>query len=201
MELVLVRHALPLREQVAGGRADPPLAPAGVTQAEALARHWAGRVDAVWTSPLRRARETAAPLAAAAGVDPVVDDDLAEMDRDSDTYVPLEELRTDPDAWARAVEDWTGPAAQAVRDHFVQRVGAAVDRVVEDHRGARVAVVCHGGVINAVLARALGLDQHLFFEPGYVSVSRVLASRSGARQILSVNETWHVDGSVGAALS
>lgn len=45
----------------------------------------------------------------------------------------------------------------------------------------------------------VGLGSSLFFEPAYVSVSRVVASRSGARQLLSLNETWHADGTVGAA--
>lgn len=44
----------------------------------------------------------------------------------------------------------------------------------------------------------VGLGSSLFFEPAYVSVSRVVASRSGARQLLSLNETWHADGTVGA---
>jgi probable phosphoglycerate mutase len=194
MQLLLVRHALPVRIDATGaGPADPPLSPEGVAQAEALARAWAGDVDAIWSSPMQRARETAAPLAAAVGVDVAVDDDLAEMDRDADAYIPLEELRDDAAAWADAVESWVGPAGEQLRADFRRRVVAAVDRIVRAHRGQRVAVVCHGGVINAALAEVLGLPQSLFFEPGYTSVSRVLASAAGARQLLSVNETWHWD--------
>lgn len=193
MELLLVRHALPVRIEGAGGPADPPLSPEGHDQAAALATAWADGIDAVWASPLLRARETAAPLAAALGVEVAIDDDLAEMDRDADAYIPLEELRQDPAAWAEAVEAWVGPAGEELRATFRRRVVAAVDRVVAAHRGQRVAVVCHGGTINAALAEVLGLDEQLFFEPRYTSVSRVLASAAGARQLLSVNETWHWD--------
>ncbi|QYG92859.1 histidine phosphatase family protein [Iamia sp. SCSIO 61187] len=193
MELLLVRHALPVRLEGAGVPADPHLSAEGRDQAERLAAVWAGDVDAVWTSPLQRARETAAPLAAALGVEAVVDDDLAEMDRDADAYIPLEELRRDPLAWAEAVEAWVGPEGAALRAAFRRRVVAAVDRIVAAHRGQRVAVVCHGGTINAALAEVLGLEEQLFFEPGYTSVSRVLAGAGGARQVLSVNETWHWD--------
>ena len=191
-----MRHALPIRVEGGPGPADPALAPAGLEQARALAAHWAPRVDALWTSPMRRARETARPLEEALGVAATVDDDLAEMDRDADAYIPLEELRSDPAAWAEAVEAWTGPEGEAMRAAFRARVGAAMDRVVAAHPGARVAVVCHGGVINAAAADAIGLGSALFFEPGYVSVSRVAAHRTGARTLLSLNETWHVDGSV-----
>lgn len=193
MEVLLVRHALPVRVETPGVAADPPLAEAGRVQAEALARGWAGRVDAVWTSPMRRAVETAAPLAAAVGIEPVVDADLAEMDAGDDRYIPLEELRTDPAGWAEAVASWVGPEAEELRRAFRRRVVGAVDRVVAAHRGQRVAVVCHGGVVNAEVAEAIGLGPSLFFEPAYTSVSRLLASASGARQLVSANETWHLD--------
>jgi 2,3-bisphosphoglycerate-dependent phosphoglycerate mutase len=193
VELLLIRHALPVRIEGVGGPADPPLSAEGREQARELAAAWADGVDAVWASPLLRARETAAPLAAALGVEVAIDDDLAEMDRDAEAYIPLEELRRDPTAWAEAVEAWVGPAGAELRAAFRRRVVAAVDRIVAAHRGQRVAVVCHGGTINAALAEVLGLDEQLFFEPGYTSVSRVLASAAGARQLLSVNETGHGD--------
>ena len=60
------------------------------------------------------------------------------------------------------------------------------------HPGQRVAVVCHGGVINAFLADVLDLDKMLFFHPDYTSISRVLVARSGARSLQSVNETGHL---------
>jgi probable phosphoglycerate mutase len=55
-----------------------------------------------------------------------------------------------------------------------------------------VAAVCHGGTINAYLSAVLGLEQLMFFVPQYTSVSRVRASRSGARSIVSMNETGHL---------
>lgn len=196
MELLLVRHALPVRIVGGGAPADPALSSTGEDQARALAAHWTARVDAVWSSPMRRARETARPLEEALGGPATVDDDLAEMDRDAHEYIPIEELRADPDRWADAVEAWTGADGARLRADFRARVGAAVERIVAAHPGERVAVVCHGGVINAVAADVVGLGADLFFEPAYVSVSRVRASRTGVRSLVSLNETWHVDGSV-----
>ena len=64
MELVLVRHGLPVRRELTEGVADPELAPDGVTQAERLAKYLSReKIAAVYVSPLRRAQETAAPLA------------------------------------------------------------------------------------------------------------------------------------------
>ena len=85
MELILVRHGLPERVETRDGSpADPPLAPRGRHQAEALAR-WLAReeIDAVVASPLRRARQTAEPLARALGVEIALEPDVVEMDHGS----------------------------------------------------------------------------------------------------------------------
>ena len=70
MELLLVRHALPLRvERDDGMPADPPLGDEGQRQAERLARWLEGeRIDAIYASPLQRAVETAQPLATSRGI-------------------------------------------------------------------------------------------------------------------------------------
>jgi probable phosphoglycerate mutase len=49
-------------------------------------------------------------------------------------------------------------------------------------------------VINAYLAHVLGVDDVIFFEPGYTSISRVRASRRGHRMLVSANETAHLRG-------
>lgn len=192
MQLWLIRHALPLRVEGVEGAADPGLAPEGREQAERLAG-WL-RVEsfhAVWSSPLRRARETATPLAEALGLEIVVDDDLAEWDRDAESYVPLEELKAEGDPRYQELIDgtWAGEDDGAA---FAHRLLGAMDRIVAAHPGGDVAVVCHGGVINVYLAHVLGLAEAMFFHPAYTSVSRVHAARSGARGLASINETGHL---------
>lgn len=193
MELVLVRHGLPVRLEVAEGPADPPLSELGRRQAEALAR-WLSteRVDALVTSPLRRARETAAPLEAALGMTARVVDDVAEWDRHSNVYLPTETLRDEaPDIWdALAGGDWEKLGIDLPA--FLQRVVHTLDALAAAHAGQRVVVVCHGGVINAYAARALGLEQVLFFDPHYTGFSRILVSRAGRRGVRSLNEAPHL---------
>ncbi len=194
MQLLLIRHGLPVRVDDAGGPADPALAPAGRDQAEQLAARLVGEgIDAVWSSPMRRARETAAPLAGAVGVEVTIDDDLAEFDRDLSFYVPMEEIRgTDDPRWAQLVEEWSSAETEDQRRAFRTTVVTAVERIADASPGQRVAVVCHGGVINAYLSHILDIERTLFFEPDYTSVSRVLASRTGHRQLVSANETAHL---------
>ena len=196
MELLLVRHALPQRVEGADGPADPALADLGVRQAEALAGGLAGEpLHAVYTSPLRRAVETAAPLAARTGLGPVVDEDLAEFDRDASEYIPIEELRAAGDPrWQAMVDGRYVGAEHLDPEAWRATVVAAVERIVEAHPGQVVAVVCHGGVVNAYLSWVLRTPDPMFFEPAYASISRVLAARSGQREVRSVNETAHVRG-------
>ena len=188
MELLLIRHALPVRidgEDGTAGPADPHLAPAGVRQAEALADWLAVEgVDAIWSSPMRRARATAAPVAARLGLPVTVDEGLSEFDRDALSYIPIEELKAAGDPrWYEMPER---------PEHFVATVVEAVERAVADHPRQKVAVICHGGVVNAYTGTVLGIDQPLFFLPAYTSISRVLASAAGPRSIKSLNETAHV---------
>ena len=194
MELLLIRHALPVRLELAEGPADPPLAELGHRQARALADWLATEpIDAIYTSPLRRAVETAVPLAEATGLGTIVDEDLAEYDRHASEYIPMEELRAEGgERWEQAIADWSlgGDEMAAWFDAAVD----AVERVVAAHPGQTVAIVAHGGVVNAYLAHVLGLGKQLFFEPAYTSISRVLAARSGERQLRSVNEIAHLRG-------
>ncbi len=194
MQLRLIRHALPVRIENASGAADPGLSAEGAAQAERLAewlRH--EHLDAIWSSPLRRARETAAPLARAIGLEPVIDEDLAEFDRHADSYVPIEELKAEGDPRWRELVDGTWAADDRGRD-FEERLIEAMDRVITAHPGGDVAVVCHGGVINVYLAHVLGLAEPMFFHPDYTGISRVIASRAGMRSIASINECAHLRG-------
>jgi probable phosphoglycerate mutase len=193
VELILIRHALPLRLQVVDGPADPPLAELGQAQAEALAAivH-PDEYDALYVSPLQRARQTADPLAARTGLTPSVRHGLAEWDRHSTSYVPLEELRRESPEVIEAMAQGQWADLGIDMDAFVSRVNDTVDEITGAHPSERVAVVCHGGVINAYLSTVLGLATPLFFEPGYTSVSRVRVSRTGGRGVLSINETGHL---------
>jgi probable phosphoglycerate mutase len=187
MELLLIRHALPVRvdEGAAEGPADPALADAGRRQAAALAEWLAEeKVDAIYCSPMRRALETATPLAARLGLEAIIEDGVAEYDRDALSYIPIEELKAAGDPrWHQVPEQ---------PEHFRGVVVEAIERIVAAHPAQRVAVVCHGGVVNAYAAHVLGIDDVLFFLPHYTSISRIMAASTGERSIASLNEAAHL---------
>lgn len=193
MQLLLVRHALPLRSEPGEG-SDPVLSEEGVEQAkrlpDALARFPIARLV---SSPQRRAIQTAQPVAEALGLDVEVDDRLAEYDRDLPHYIPIEQIaKENPQELERLMN---GRLPSGVDEEaFLARIFAAIDDVVSGAaREDTVAVFSHGGVINAVLHRVLRTERLLSFHVDYASVTRLLwSSRAGQLAVASVNGTEHV---------
>jgi probable phosphoglycerate mutase len=198
MDLLLIRHGEPVRIENLDAPADPPLHERGQRQAERLA-HWLAEdprpINAIWSSPLRRAAQTAEPIAEALGLPVEIADSLAEWDRQSNEYIPIEELKAAKDDRWHAL--MSGQAfLDSVDDPEVFRMAVVdcVEEIVAANPGGRVAVVCHGGVINMYLSWVLGTASQNFFLPLYTSVSQVAAARSGQRSIVSLNETGHLRG-------
>ena len=199
MDVLLIRHAEPVRLEVAEGPADPPLHERGRDQAARLATWLVDeQLDAVISSPLRRAVETAEPVAEAIGLPVEIADGVAEYDRNLGWYIPIEELRaTNDERWkAMAAGNYFGEEEDA--DSFTERVVGAIEELIDRHPGGRIAVICHGGVLNVYISRVLQrTGSPMFFMPRYTSISRVAAQRGGARSIVSLNETAHLRGLAG----
>jgi probable phosphoglycerate mutase len=192
MQVLLVRHALPLRSEHGEG-SDPDLSEQGWAQVkrlpDALARFPISRVV---SSPQRRAIQTAEPVAAARQLNVEIDDRFAEYDRDLPVYIPVEQIKAErPEEWARLAQGHLPSAVD--EDAFRARVRAAVDALVaagdpED----TVAVFSHGGVINVLLHEILGTARLLSFPVDYASVTRLLFSRTGEATVAGVNAVEHV---------
>jgi probable phosphoglycerate mutase len=196
VELLWVRHGEP--ERIAPGSgvpANPSLTPRGLEQAERIAAWLAfEQIDRVLSSPQRRAIQTAEPIARAHDLDVEVVEGLVEYDVATDSYIPMEELRATNDPHLRAMYEgrWEEFGAESA-ESFRLRFAATVDDIIDQNPGRRVVAVCHGGVINVACAIMLGLDRHLWFEPHYTSLTRMVASRTGVRSLASLNERAHLD--------
>ncbi|MER2597907.1 MAG: histidine phosphatase family protein [Caldilineales bacterium] len=159
MQLYLIRHGQSFvnLENWTEGNRDTPLTELGQRQASALARWLPGdlpRVDALYASTMQRARETAAPLAAAYGLPIHWDDRLREMgtNRFDHSPWPSDQLPNYPDYWASERPFTTiTPSVEGGEAlmHFRARVGAFIEEAVLQHRHQVVVAVCHGGVIEA----------------------------------------------------
>ena len=195
MEIVLVRHGLPMRvETKDGAAANPSLSRIGLAQAD-QASDWlvAIDIDAIYSSPLQRARETAAPFAKRSGLKIGIEDDVSEFDRDSSTYIPMEELKAQNyEAWKAFVDGGYGDDVDVLS--FQATVVRGIESIIDRHPGERVAVFCHGGVVNMWASHVLETAPRLFIDVGYASVSRFLCASTGERSLVSINETQHLTG-------
>lgn len=195
MELVVIRHALPIKRVTDDGApADPPLSEAGRRQAHLLARWLADEhLDAVYSSPLLRALQTSEPLAGDRQLEVEVHPGVAELDQHSESYIPLEELkRTDYQLWRQMMEEKRFGDGDPFA--FRETVVEAMSEIAARHRGKQVAVVCHGGVINAWASHILGLEDVYFFDPTYTSINRFMVASTGQKSIVSLNEAAHLRG-------
>ena len=188
MELIIIRHGRPEKVQDSPEAADPPLTAVGHAQAEAVA-DWLEHehLDAIYVSPMARARQTSAPLEVLKKATAIVEPRIQEFDKNENSYIPMEEMMADKVAWRAYLAENAGMDMTAFADEVV----SGIKDIIADNRGNRVAVVCHGGVINIWAAHVLGLGPSMFFAPDYTSINRFMASSSGTNSLVSLNDVGH----------
>lgn len=198
MRLLLVRHAQSAWN--AGrrfqGRADPELSEHGRAQAEALQRLLRGRrLTAVYSSPLRRARETAAIAAREHGLPVNVLPELSELGLGRWEGVSVDEVIAEDgeryQRWLRAPLDCPPPDGEplpAVSD----RVLSAMDQIISAHPdGDELLVVGHGGIIGLYCCHILGLSLNALWRLRIDNASLTVVAPP---RLLSLNETAHLKG-------
>ncbi len=204
--ILLVRHgesipAHPDRPfELVGGHGDPELAPDGLIQAERVAQRlsrprFGEKVSAIYVTSLRRTAQTAAPLAAATGLQPLVEADLREVhmgEWEGGLYRikvieggPLVQQLFETGRWDVI------PGAEPDED-FIARIRAGVGRIAAAHPGAMVAAFTHGGVIGRITAEATGGRTLSFAGAANASITEliVMGDRWAVR---SFNDTSHLE--------
>lgn len=203
-EILLIRHGETAwnAERRLQGHLDVPLNAEGERQAAALARALEGEaLDAVYSSDLQRARQTAGAIVASRGLEIRLDPGLRERcygafegllyaeigDRYPEAYA----------AWkARDIDARFPPGqyeAETMREFAERSVGAILRIVAEDgHR--KIAIVCHGGVLECAYRAALGMDfaQARDFDIFNASINRFTSDGSVLR-LLHWGDVAHLD--------
>lgn len=211
-EVLLVRHGEQRPPRDANGpvsdQFDPPLSERGRQQARLVGERFSvEHVDHVYASPLQRALETSREIARHHRLEPIILDDLREVEifRDIPREKAVREvlgeslLRGIRERMLREkcwdVYPYSEPSAE-----FRRRVVNAIEAIIADNPGSRVVVACHGGVINAYIAHIIGARYDMFFRPAHASVS-VVAAGLGMRAVHALNETHHLRTAEGQFVS
>jgi broad specificity phosphatase PhoE len=199
--IYLLRHAQAQEPQrYHGRRSDPDLTGIGEAQAQALGKRLAGfKLDFIYTSPLARARRTAAAVAQYQECTVEVVKDLAEIDFGRWEGLTYQDITLqDPQAYSSWIDDpthFTPPAGESI-DSFFQRVREAFEWIRVDHRQGDIAVVSHGGAIRAVVCSYLGLGTAGFwtFKVELASISLLEFDETGRCVLERLNDTCHLEG-------
>jgi broad specificity phosphatase PhoE len=201
-ELLLIRHGqqqIDLANATTGDWIDPPLSDHGRAQARLLAEGLSTlKIDHIFCSPLRRALETAQPVAEMHRLETEVVTDLREVEVFRD--LPPEQTAREAlgDDLLQAVRErmlnernWdVYPHSESSYD-FRKRTINAVESTIARNAGERIAIVCHGGVINAYVGHIIGSRYDMFFRPAHASVS-IVAAGEGRRVLRLLNDTHHL---------
>jgi len=200
--LLLLRHGqteLSVQRRYSG-RGNPELTDIGRRQAADAARHLAakGGITAVISSPLQRARDTAAAAADALGLAVEVDDDLIETDfGEWEGLTFLEAAERHPDVHGRWLRDTSlRPPGGESFDEVWDRVQRARERIVARHGSGTVLVVSHVTPIKTMLRIALGAGatilHRLHLDLASLSIAEFYPDQGASVRL--VNDTSYLQG-------
>ncbi len=195
--IILVRHGQTEWNRIERfrGRADVPLNATGHQQAEAVASRMSGlsNVAMIYSSPLSRCLNTAAPIAAVTGAEirplaGIIDLDYGEWQG----LTPAEVRERDPEilrAWQQAPHLVTTPGGESV-DAARERAVSAMEEVVRAHSGQTVVLVSHEAICRLLVCHAFGIDNSHFWqiEEGNGAVN-IFVRRPEGYVVRCVNET------------
>ena len=204
--LLLVRHGESTWNRLhrIQGQLDPPLSELGRKQAQLLARRLAVQGPRVlYTSDLRRAAETAAPIVELTGIEPRTIPELREIFLGEWEGLQTEEVgQRFPDAWARWTDEpsWDLVPGGEGGAAFEARVGAALERIFDEHPHEEVVVVTHGGVVQIALHGVVGRPSRGFFPFRIANASISIIEKRGGRMVIDrVNDVGHLEAPTAVA--
>ena len=180
------------------GQLDIPLNETGRWQAHRLALALADEaIDAVYSSDLLRALETARAVSAGSGREIVTDRGLRERGFGEFEGMTFKEIEA---RWPEQSERWRrrdpafGPAGGEVLADFYTRSVDTVARLAQAHPGQTIAVVAHGGVLDCLYRAATRLDLQAprSWQLGNASINRLLYTPQGFT-LVGWSDTWHLE--------
>lgn len=209
-ELFLIRHAdaIPEADEIipSGIYNDLPLSRLGRTQALTLAERLKKlSFHAAYSSPLRRCQETAAPLLEQLHLSVTIVPDIKEIRLGNPQPLPtdthnlealtkaLHERQAEIVRLAATSGHWDAVPNSESSKQFRQRIVTAIDGIAHQHKGERVLIFVHGGVINAYVAEVLGLERDFFFPSANTSIT-VIRVNNAQRVLFTLNDISHIPG-------
>lgn len=203
--VVLVRHGETEWNRVERfrGRTDIELNETGRRQARAAAQRLSGwQIGAIYSSPLKRALQTAQPIAEACGLGVAVLEGIADVDYGAWAGLSAEEARVQ---YPQAYETWVHAPllARFAQGESLRQVQArswsALEEISSAHEGETILLVSHVVVNRVLICSALGLVEDAFWRIGQDNAAiNLLQGANGRYRVLLLNDTCHLESPDGS---
>lgn len=191
-KILLLRHGQSVAnvEKFFAGQNDIPLTELGKQQAEIAASSLKGlHLDAIFSSPLKRAYDTALPLAEERGLEIGIIQDFIEWGAGKWEGMHFDDLKVRfPEEyyyWKNDISQLRMPDGESAYE-VRERVGRAIERLASDFEGKTVLVACHGGVIKTVPSYFAQCDDELLRStnvPGNCSITEIVFENGSGRVV------------------
>jgi len=164
------------------GHGDPALSPEGRVQAEQAADRLIAtgeRISAIYVTTLQRTHQTAAPLAARLGLEPIVEPELREVFLGDWEGGEVRKRLADGDPIAlkmAVTQRWDVIPGAEPEETFAARVRVGIERIAAAHPDELVVAVVHGGVIGQVIGQATGATGFAFTGADNASLSHLVVT-------------------------
>jgi probable phosphoglycerate mutase len=200
-QILLVRHGqseafVPGRPfALVAGQGDPPLSDLGRAQARAVSERLRSEpISAVYVSTLQRTAQTAEPLCAHLGLEPIVEADLREVHLGEGEGGRFRQMVAEDHPAAVAMRDkleWGEIPGAETNAQLTRRTIGALERIAAAHPDQVVAAFCHGGVIGSVLGHLARSNPFLFNRSDNAAISHVVLG-PGEGLIRRFNDAGHL---------
>lgn len=207
MKLFLVRHGRTVWNagEVFRGREDIPLDPVGETEARLLAERLKGeRIEVIFSSPLKRAKQTAFQISGQTGASVIEAEELIDLDYGHWQGRTLQEVKGDfPDLyelWVKAPHEVVFPSGEGLKD-VLERVAPFVETTLKQFYGNTVVFVSHKVVLKVLICHLLGMGLSAFWKVEQsTSALNLFEYKDGLWRAKLINDTCHLASLKGAGI-
>ncbi|GAK12714.1 histidine phosphatase family protein [Geomicrobium sp. JCM 19039] len=196
MQILLIRHGESEADllNVHEGRADFELTEMGRKQVQALVQRVQKDFppDLIWSSTLKRARETAETLAETVGCPVNLEAELMEFNNGIQAGMPFEEAKKHP--VPKFLHDRFENGESFIE--FRMRIETIFSKIVTENTHDRIAVVAHGGVIISILRAFFQMPMNMdyYFKIGDTGISMIELTNADKNKVIHfINDTSHLE--------
>lgn len=180
------------------GCQDIDLSKEGIVQAEYISKRFNGNFDYIYTSPLKRAVQTAYIIAANKKIDPTIDNELREINFGEWEGLTLKEISC---KFPKEFNKWRNDKLEAPicggdlsTEKASVRAKNAISKIAAQHKGTNILIVAHGGIIKAGLIGLFDWNMTMYhkIKLGNTSICEINFDSDFNPTIVTINDTSHL---------